>query len=76
MGLAHLTGVEGIVVQTNRIAYLIEEHLDLMSRFCLSRDRKIAHLGTRDCCIAFYSRIGGKLGNPDRQKYFRLIHIR
>ena|ERR1035437_5830648 len=57
----HLTGVEGIVLQANRIAHLIEEHFGPLGRFCLFRDRKIAHFGARDWCFLFYSRIGGNL---------------
>lgn len=60
MGVAHLTGVEGIVIQGNRIAHLIEEHVDLWTASAFSKIGESFVLA-RDSSIEFYRRIEGNL---------------
>jgi hypothetical protein len=48
-----LFGTEGIVLQANRIAYLIENLSGLRGGFYLCRDRKITHGCARDCYVQF-----------------------
>jgi hypothetical protein len=51
-----LFGAEGMVLQANRITYLVEELSWLRGGFCLCRDLKITHGCAKDCCVQSYNR--------------------
>lgn len=51
-----LFGAEGMVLQANRITYLVEELSWLRGGFCLCRDLKITHGCARNCCFEVCNR--------------------